>query len=248
MKVVNVLFLMLDRVVLQKALTSSLFLLLLLFFTIHPHSASLLTSTMSLNPTRMLLRNRLALRKNNWICPQCRAYAAAATAAGGMDSTSIPPSPLLSKLKTDMKAAMKAKDKTRLDVVRALLADITNSAKTSNPIKTDMQLLALIKKRSTAAKAASQEFEEAGRPELVDKEREQIEVLEQYASEVKTMSEDDIKNAVQTVVDEVKAAAQSAKVNMGDVLKKILGPGGSLEGKPVDRSEVARVVKQILGQ
>ncbi|EME79221.1 uncharacterized protein MYCFIDRAFT_183666 [Pseudocercospora fijiensis CIRAD86] len=189
----------------------------------------------------MLLRSRIASR-NNWICPQCRAYAAAAS------GTAAPPSPLLGKLKNDLKTAMREKDTNRLNVLRGVIADVTNSAKTSNPIKTDMQLLALLRKRASAAKAASEEFKAAGREDLVEKEQSQVNVLDEYAGQVETMSENEIKDAVTKVVDEAKAAAESVKINMGDILKKILGPGGSLEGKPVDRSEVARVVKQTLGQ
>ncbi|KAF7195268.1 Altered inheritance of mitochondria protein 41, mitochondrial [Pseudocercospora fuligena] len=196
---------------------------------------------MSLNTSRMLLRSRIASR-NNWICPQCRAYAAAST------GSALPPSPLLGKLKNDLKIAMREKDTNRLNVLRGVIADVTNSAKTSNPIKTDMQLLALLRKRASAAKAASEEFKAAGREDLVEKEQKQMNVLDEYAGEVETMSENDIKDAVTKAVDEAKAAAESVKVNMGEMLKKILGPGGSLEGKPVDTSEVARVVKQTLGQ
>lgn len=197
------------------------------------------TTTMSLHTTRMLLRSRLALR-NNWICSSCQATR--------KSSTDAPASPLLGKLKGDLKSAMKAKDSNRLNVLRGLIAEVTNSAKTSNPIKTDMQLLSLLRKRTAAAKSAQEEFKAAGREDLVEKEQQQVEVLDEYAGSVETMSAEDISNAVQAVVDQAKAAAENVKVNMGDVLKKVLGPGGSLEGKPVDRAEVARVVKRILGQ
>lgn len=154
---------------------------------------------------------------------------------------------MLLKLKGDLKTAMKAKDTNRLNALRGLLAEVTNQAKTSNPIKTDMQLLSLLRKRTTAAKAAGEEFKAAGREDLLEKEEAQAAIFEEYAGGVETMPESDIKAAVTKAVDEVKAIVEG-KVNMGDVLKKILGPGGSLEGKPVDRSEVARIVKQALGQ
>ena len=70
-------------------------------------------------------------------------------------------------------------------------------------------------------------------------------MLEEYADNVETMSKDDLRDAVIQTVDEVKAEA-TGKINMGDVLKKLLGPGGRLDGKPVERSEVARIVKEVL--
>lgn len=192
---------------------------------------------MSLNLTRSLARTRIALPRS-YVCPQCRTYA-----------TPVPPNApaplLLLKLKGDLKTAMKAKDTNRLNVLRTLLAEVANSAKTSNPIKSDLQLLSILRKRAAAAKNAGDEAKAAGRDDLVEKEQQQAAVLEEYAGSVETLSEDQIREAVIAVVDGVQGDSKS---NMGQVLKKVIGPGGSLEGKPVDRAEVARIVKQVLGQ
>lgn len=153
---------------------------------------------------------------------------------------------MLLKIRGDLKTAMKEKDMNRLNVLKGLISEIGNAAKTSNPIRTDMQLLSLLRKRAAASRETSAEFKKAQREDLSEKEDAQAAVLEDYAGSVETMSEDDIRDAVSKVVDEVKAAA--SKVNMGDVLKKLLGPEGSLDGKSVERSQVARIVKQTLGQ
>ena len=155
--------------------------------------------------------------------------------------------PLLLKLRKDLKTAMVEKDANRLSVLRSLIADVTNSAKANNPIKTDMQLLSMLRKRQAAAKQASSEFKAAGRSDLVEKEEDQVSVLEEYAGSVETISNDDVRDIVMKVVEEAKAEQEQAgKMNMGDVLKKLLGPGGSLDGKPVDRKEVARIVKDVM--
>ncbi|KAK4893602.1 hypothetical protein LTR27_008069 [Elasticomyces elasticus] len=148
----------------------------------------------------------------------------------------------------DLKTAMQQKDKPRLNVLRSLLADVTNAAKTSSPIQSDMQMLSLLRKRLAAAEAAKKEFDGAGRKDLVEQEDAQAKVLENYMGGVETMGADSISEAVKAVVEEGKAAASGKVMVMGDVLKKLLGAGGSLEGKNVERSEVARVVKQMLGQ
>jgi len=190
---------------------------------------------MSLISSRTLPRSRIIVRAG-YICPHCRYYAA---------DTPAPAPPLLLKLRSDLKTAMKAKDTNRLNVLRALLAEVTNQAKTSNPFKTDMQLVSLLRKRAAAAKSAGAEFKAAGRQDLVEQEDRQAAVMEEYAGSVETMSESDIRNAVSEAVEEIRAAAEG-KVNMGDVLKKLLAPGGSLDGKPVERSEVAKLVKNAL--
>lgn len=140
---------------------------------------------------------------------------------------------------------MREKDTNRLNVLRGLLAEVTNSAKTATPVKTDMQLLSLLRKRAASAKAASDEFKTAGRDDLVEREESQVKVLEEYAGGVETMSADEVRDIVIKTVEEAKAQ-QGSKVNMGEVLKKLLGPGGSLDGKPVEKKEVAGIVKEVL--
>ena len=195
-------------------------------------------NTMASLSSRRLLTT-INARSSPYICAQCRRYATPPT-------TDLPAPPLLFKLRGDLKTAMKAKDMNRLNVLRSLIADVTNSAKTNTPIKTNMQLLSLLKKRATAAKQAGEEFEAAGRQDLGAKEKEQAGVFEEYAEGVEMMSDNDVRDAVIRIVEDVKAKQPGGKLNMGDVLKQLLAPGGSLDGKPVERSEVAKIVKQVL--
>ena len=66
---------------------------------------------------------------------------------------------------------MKAKDTNRLNVLRGLLAEVTNAAKTAQPLDSDMKLLGLLRKRTSAANQAAKEFSDAGRQDLTEKER-----------------------------------------------------------------------------
>ncbi|MCJ1419695.1 hypothetical protein MMC32_006051 [Xylographa parallela] len=143
-----------------------------------------------------------------------------------------------------MKAAMKAKDTNRLNVLRGILAETTNASKTSSPFKTDIQLLSLLKKRAAASKAAAQEFGAARRDDLKDKEEAQVEVLEEYAAKVETVGTDEIMEAIAKVVEEMRTDGVS--VNKGSVLKAVIGAGGVLDGKPVEKAEVARIVMRML--
>lgn len=139
---------------------------------------------------------------------------------------------------------MRAKDTNRLNVVRGILNEVTNSSKTATPIKTDMQLLSLLRKRAAAAETAKKEFNDAGRSDLIEKENAQLDVLNEYAGSVETWDDAQIQNAVATAVESMKSSG--AKINMGDVLKKLFAPGGDLDGKPVEKSKVSVVVKQLL--
>lgn len=178
------------------------------------------------------------LPSRNWTLTQCRNYAAPSPG-------SLPAPPLLLKIRNDLKTAMRAKDAARLNVLRSLLAEVTNAAKSPNPVKTDMQLLSMLRKRQAAAKAASLEFKAAGRDDLVEKEQAQVDVLDEYSGDVELMATEDVKAAIQSTIDELKAKTPDLKA--GPVMKAIFAPGGSLDGKNVEKSTVPGIVKELLG-
>ena len=132
----------------------------------------------------------------------------------------------------------------RLNVLRAILAETTNASKTSSPYKTDVQLLSLLRKRAAASRLASQEFSAANRDDLRQKEDAQIAVLEEYASGVDTIGQEEMTEVVTRVIGKMRTDGHT--VNAGTVLKAIFAPGGELDGKPVEKAEVARIVKGML--
>ncbi len=143
-----------------------------------------------------------------------------------------------------MKAAMQAKDTNRLAVLRSLLAQTINASKTSSPVTTDLQILALLRKNAAASRMASHEFRSAGRSDLADKEDSQLRVMEEYAGAVETVGEEEIRKAVAEVITTLKA--EGSKLPMGEVLKRVFSPE-SLGETPVERGEVVKIVKEVLG-
>ncbi|KAK8079868.1 GatB/YqeY domain-containing protein [Apiospora hydei] len=146
-------------------------------------------------------------------------------------SSDPPPPPLLQKLKTDLKTAMRAKDAARLGVLRSILAATLNASKTASPIVTDAQLVALLRKTARASRDAAAEFQEAGRADLVEKEQAQIDILDEYAagSGVQEVGADELRTIVAGVVTAMTSEggeATGGKAQMGNVMKKLLSPGG----------------------
>jgi uncharacterized protein YqeY len=137
---------------------------------------------------------------------------------------------------------MQQKDTPRLTVLRALLASTLNASKTSTPINTDMQMLALLRKTANSSRTASQEFEKAGRGDLVEKEESQIKVLEEYMGDVQVVGEEEIRDVVKRVVEGVRESG--GKMGLGEVMRGVVG---EFEGKNVDKGELAKVVKEVLG-
>ncbi|KAI0009728.1 GatB/YqeY domain-containing protein [Xylariaceae sp. FL0662B] len=161
-------------------------------------------------------------------------------------SSDPPAPPLLQKIKADLKTAMRNKDAARLTAIRSVLSATLNASKTANPIATDAQLVALLRRTQRASADASAEFTAAGRADLVDKEQAQIAVLDEYiaGSGVEELTEDQLRTIV---ADVVAAATAEGKPKMGDVMKRLLAPGGPLEGENVEKGQLAQIVKQVTG-
>lgn len=140
---------------------------------------------------------------------------------------------------------MKAKDTNRLNVLRGLLADTTNLAKTSTPVQTDLQVLALLRKRAAASRSAAEEFSNANRDDLREKEEAQITVLEEYAGGVETVGVEEVERVVRQGVERLKA--EGGKVDIGSLRKAVMGEGGALHGRPVEMKELVRVARGVLG-
>src|SRR3954471_14415745 len=100
---------------------------------------------------------------------------------------------------------MQNKDSNRLSVLRSLLTETLNASKTSNPINTDMQMLALLRKTANASKAASEEFKGNGRQDLADKEDLQLRIMEEYAGGVETVAEEEIRTVVEGVLEGMRS-------------------------------------------
>jgi uncharacterized protein len=130
----------------------------------------------------------------------------------------------------------------RLNVLRSVIAEVGNASKTSSPIRTNMQVLSILRKKLSASKTASQEFSEANRDDLKQKQDAEIAVLDEYAGQVETFSEDKVSGIVEEVVKSMEGTA--SKLNAGLVLKELFKPGGALEDKPVEKAQVAAIVKK----
>ncbi|KAK7754031.1 hypothetical protein SLS62_003876 [Diatrype stigma] len=158
------------------------------------------------------------------------------------DDAAPPAPPLLQKLKADLKAAMRAKDAPRLSVIRTALGAATSASKTGSGLATDAQVVAVLRRARAASAEAAAEFAAADRRDLVEGEEARIAVFDEYVagSGVETLSEAQLRDVVAAVV-------QAGETKMGEVMKKLLAPGGPLEGKSVERAELAKVVKDVLG-
>jgi uncharacterized protein len=142
---------------------------------------------------------------------------------------------LREKVLADMKEAMKSKDEVRLGAVRFLQAAIKNREIELRPNAiTDQDIIQVVRKMSNQIKDAISQFEAAGRTDLADKEKGQIQFIESYLP--KQMSREDLEKIIAKVMAEVNATSVK---DMGAVIKgTIAATAGAADSKMI--SEIVK--------
>lgn len=138
---------------------------------------------------------------------------------------------LLERLNSDIKQAMKNKEKDKLSVIRMIKSSIQNEAiKTGNELSEDEELTVLsreVKQR----KDSLHEFDKAGRQDLVEKIRTELQYVELYMP--KQLSEEEVSEIVKQAISETGA---SLKAEMGKVMAVIMPKvKGKAEGSLVNK-------------
>ncbi|KAK4238402.1 Yqey-like protein-domain-containing protein [Achaetomium macrosporum] len=163
-------------------------------------------------------------------------------------STDASPPPLLAKLKEDLKAAMRAKDTNRLNVLRSVLTATLNASKTDKPITTDAQLVSLLLKTARKSQEAAAEARAAGREDIAEKEEAQQRILGEYAasSGLRELGESELRQIVERTKASLVAAGVQEKALMGQIVRGLLAPGGPLDGTSVSKQKVTAIIKEVL--
>jgi uncharacterized protein len=142
------------------------------------------------------------------------------------------------QLTTDIVTAMKAKDATRLIALRMLKTALTNrSIERARALDgaEELQVVAMLVKQR---RDSIEQFTAGNRPDLADKERAEIVVLETYLPA--PASDDEIASAVDAAVAETGATTQK---DMGRVMKAAMArlAGKTADGKKVNEAVRARL-------
>lgn len=135
----------------------------------------------------------------------------------------------------DIKSAMVSKDTVKLNTLRFLNAAIKNKEIDSRPTPiTSDDIMAVLKKLVKQRKESIEQFQAAGRNDLVDAESAELKVLEVYLPA--QMSREQIEAVVAEVI--ASTGAKTIK-DMGTVMKEaMVRTAGSADGKLI--SEVIK--------
>jgi uncharacterized protein YqeY len=145
---------------------------------------------------------------------------------------------LKEKIVSDMTAAMKSKDVARTSTLRMVKAAIMNREKEGSGQLTDEDVMKLLRSQVKQRRDSVEQYQKAGRQELVDKETAEIAVIEEYLPQA--ASEAEIEQAVAEVIAETGATSMK---DMGGVMKAAMA---KLAGKNADGKLVSETVKKKL--
>lgn len=146
-------------------------------------------------------------------------------------------SALKKQISDAMKAAMRAKDKETLGVVRLILAELKRIEVDERIELDDARVLATLDKMSKQRRDSISQFEEAGRNDLADSERQELEVIKTFLPQPLTDEE------IAAIID--AAVASTGASGMQDMGKLMAVIKPQLQGR-ADMGTVSKLVKSRL--
>jgi uncharacterized protein YqeY len=146
---------------------------------------------------------------------------------------------LKERIVADMTTAMKARDAARLSTLRMVKANVMNREIEKGGELTDEEMTKAMQSLVKQRRDSIEQYEKAGRQELADKERAEIEVIEGYLPQA--ASREEIEQAVAAAIHDAGATTMK---EMGAVMK---AAQARLAGRNADGRTVSEIVKAKLG-
>lgn len=144
---------------------------------------------------------------------------------------------LYEQIKEDIKVAMKGKDMRTLDVLRLLSSSLKNKAIEMKKELEDAEVVSVVRSDMKKLQDALGEFEKAAREDLVEKTKEEMEVLKKYLPP--EMADEDLRAKVTSKLEEMGV------VDMKDFGRAMGELMNDLKGA-VDGSRVKQMIEEVL--
>ena len=141
------------------------------------------------------------------------------------------------RLQKDLQAAMKAGDVIKRETLRTLLAALTHAEVEKQGEFTDADLATVLQREVKKRREAIEAYQAGGRKDLVDKETQELHILQTYMP--KQLSPQEIEAVVSQIIAGLSAAG---KPNLGQVMGAAMG---KLKGQ-ADGNAVRQVVAKLL--
>lgn len=147
---------------------------------------------------------------------------------------------LFDQISEDIKTAMKARDKVRLETLRNI-KKVFIEAKTAPGANDELDNAAAVKiiqKLAKQGRETARTYTDNSRQDLADEELAQVAVMEEYLP--KQLSPEEIEKAVKDII------AQTGATSMKD-MGKVMGMAGKLLAGKADGKAISTIVKRLLG-
>ena len=124
---------------------------------------------------------------------------------------------LKEKLLSNMKEAMKSKDSVKLGTVRGVISVVKNQEIDLKKELSEEEILTIVSREVKKRKEAAVLYEKGNRPELKDKEIQEMKILQTYLPE--QVSEKDLRRRIQEVIAETGAEGMK---DFGKIMKTLV--------------------------
>ena len=148
---------------------------------------------------------------------------------------------LFEQISKDIVAAMKAKDKIRLETLRNIKKFFieAKTAPGANDTLTDAQALKILSKLAKQGRDTATLYTEQGRPDLAEEEAAQATIIEEYLP--KALTPEELEAAVKAIIAETGATSMKDMGRvMGEASKRLAGKA--------DGKAISDWVKKLLAQ
>ena len=124
---------------------------------------------------------------------------------------------LKEELLSNMKEAMKSKDSVKLGTIRSVISAVKNQEIDLKKELSEEEILTIVSREVKKRKEAAVLYEKGNRPELKDKEIQEMKILQTYLPE--QVSEKDLRRRIQEVIDETGAEGMK---DFGKIMKTLV--------------------------
>lgn len=139
---------------------------------------------------------------------------------------------LTEKVRSDMTEAMKAQQKERLSTIRMLQSALKNEQINVGHELSDEEALAVIRKAVKQRQDSIEQFTNAGRTEMAEKERSEMELLKAYLPP--ELSDEELESGIREIIASTGA---TSKKDMGKVMKEATARfRGRVDGKKMQET------------
>lgn len=144
---------------------------------------------------------------------------------------------MLNTLMTEMKTAMKAGNKTRLQALRNMISALKAKQIDSGKTLTDEEAIKLFQGMAKKLRDSIEQYGKGGRTDLAENEKNELDILETFLPE--QMSEDELRKIIQETISDVGAESMA---DMRSVMPVIMP---KIAGK-ADGKMASNIVREIL--